>query len=107
VLKLAKGKELKVEDHSMSWEFKDVFPEEVLGLTPKRDLDFSIDIVPRAVPTSKSPYKMSTVELVELKVQLKEMLYKRYIRSSVSPWGPPTLFVKMKDGTFRLCIEYR
>jgi hypothetical protein len=86
---------------------QDVFPEEVPGLPPKRDLDFSIDLVPGAVPTSKVPYRMSTPELVELKVQLKEMLDKGYIRPSVSPWGAPTLFVKKKDGTLRLCIDYR
>jgi hypothetical protein len=68
----------------------------VPGLPPKRDLDFSVD----HFPTSKVPYRMSTLELVELKVQLKEML-------SVSPLGAPTLFVKNKDGTLRLCIDYR
>jgi hypothetical protein len=102
-----KRKELKVEDHPVLWEFKDVFPEEVPGLPPKRDLDFSIDLVPGVVPTSKVPYRMSTPELVELKVQLKEMLDKGYIRLSVSPWGAPTLFVKKKDGTLCLCIDYR
>jgi hypothetical protein len=106
VLNSAESKELKVEDHPVLWEFKDVFPEEVPGLPPKRDLDFSIDLVPGAVPASKVPYIMSTPKLVELKVQLKEMLDKRYIRPSVSPWGAPTLFVK-KDGTLRLCIDYR
>jgi hypothetical protein len=83
-------------------EFKDIFPEEVLGLPTKRDLDFSIDLVHRATPTSKVPYVMSTIELVEL----KEMLDKGYIRPSVSPWGSPALFVKKKDGTLRLCIDY-
>jgi hypothetical protein len=89
------------------WEFKDVFPEEVHGLPPKRDLDFSIDLVIGAIPTSKVPYHMSTPKLVELKVQLNEMLDKGYIRPSVSPWGAPSLFVKKKDGTMRLCIDYR
>jgi hypothetical protein len=84
VLNSIEGKELKVEDHPVLWEFKDVFLEEVPGLPPKRDLDFSIDLVPGAVPTSKVPYRMSTPELVELKVQLKEMLDKGYIRPSVS-----------------------
>jgi hypothetical protein len=80
--------------------------KEVPGLPPKRDLDFSIDLVPGAVPTSKVPYKMSTPELVELKVKLKEMMDKGYIRLSVSPWGALTLFVKKKDGTLQLCIDY-
>ncbi len=57
-------------------------------------------------PTSKAPYKMSTPELVELKLQLKEMLDKGYIRPSVSPWGAPVLFVKKQDDTLRLCSHY-
>jgi hypothetical protein len=89
------------------WEFRDVFPEEVPRLPPKRDLDFSIDLIPGAVPTSRVPYRISTPELVELKMQLKEMLEKGYIRPSVSPWGEPTLFVKNKYGILRLCIDYR
>jgi hypothetical protein len=68
VLNATNNNELKIDDHSVLWEFKDVFPEEVLGLPPKRDLDFSIDLVPRAVPSSKVPYRMSTPELVDLKV---------------------------------------
>jgi hypothetical protein len=62
-----------------------VFPDEVLGLPPRRDIDFSIELVPGAVPMSRTPYRMSTPELVELKVQLKEMLEKCYIWPSVSP----------------------
>jgi len=72
-----------------------------------REVDFSIELVPGENPTSKEHYKMSTLELVELKLQLKEMLDKGYIRPSVSPWGTPILFVKKKDGTLRLCIDYR
>jgi hypothetical protein len=56
---------------------------------------------------SREPYRMSTLELVELKLQLKEMLDKGYIRPSVSPWGAPALFVKKKDSTLKLCIDYR
>jgi hypothetical protein len=89
------------------WEFKDVFPEEVPGTPPKRDINFSIDLVPGVVPTSKVPYGMSTPKLVYLKVHLKEMLDKGYIRQSLSPWGAPTMFVKKRDGTLRLCIDYR
>jgi hypothetical protein len=83
----AERKELKVEDHPMLWEYKDVFLEEVHGLPPKRDLDFSIDLLHGVVPTSKVPYKISTLELAELKVQLKEMLDKGYTRLSVTPQG--------------------
>jgi len=96
-----------LEDHPILNDFRDVFLEEVLGLPPKRDIDLSIDIVPGAVPMSRSPYWMSSPELVELKLSLKEMLYKGYIRPSVSPWGAPTLFVKKKGGTLRFCIDYR
>jgi hypothetical protein len=84
-----------------------VFPEEVPGLPPRRDIDFSIELVPGAVLMSRAPYGMSTPEIVELKLQLNEMLEKCYIRPSVSPWGAPTFFLKKKDGTLRLCIDYR
>jgi hypothetical protein len=84
-----------------------VFPEEVPGLPSRRDIDFSIELAPGAVLVSRTPYQMSTPELVELKLQLKEMMDKGYIRPSVSPWGAPVLFVKKKDGTLRLCIDYR
>jgi hypothetical protein len=86
-------------DCLVPWGFKDAFPKEVLGLPPKRDLDFSIYLVPIMVPTSKVPHKMSMSKLVELKVKLKEMMDKRYIRPSVSLWGSLALFVKKKDGT--------
>jgi hypothetical protein len=102
-----KSKEIKAEDRPMLWELRDVFPEEVPGLPPKRDLNFSIDLVPGAVPASRVPYRMRTPKLIELKVQLKEMLDKGYIRWSISPWGAPALFVRKNDGTLRLCIDYR
>ena len=70
-------------------------------------MEFSIELVQGVAPTSKAPYRMSTLELVELKLQLKEMLDKGYIRASVSPWGAPVLFLKKKDGTLKLCIDYR
>jgi hypothetical protein len=76
-----------------------VFPEEVPGLPPRRDIDFSIELAPGAVLVSRTPYRMSTPELVELKLQLKEMMDKGYIRPSMSPWGELVMFVKKKDGT--------
>eukprot|EP00253_Pinus_taeda_P033189 PITA_33189 len=88
-------------------DFADVFPEEVPGLPPKRDVDFTIELIPGAAPVSRAPYRMSVPELTELKMQLQELLDKNYIRPSVSPWGAPVLFVKKKDGTFRMCIDYR
>eukprot|EP00253_Pinus_taeda_P003746 PITA_03746 len=88
-------------------EFTDVFPEEIPGLPPRRNIDFTIELVPSVAPVSRAPYRMSVPELTELKMQLQELLDKDYIRPSVSPWGAPVLFVKKKDGTLRMCIDYR
>jgi hypothetical protein len=107
VLKTIEGAKPSLDDHPILREYRDVFPEEVLGLPPRRDIDFSIELALGAVPVSRTPYRMSTPELVELKLQLKEMMDKGYIRPNVSPWGAPVLFVKKKDGTLRLCIDYR
>ena len=73
----------------------------------QREIDFTIEIVPGAAPMSKTPYMMSTPEMLELKMQLQDLLEKKYITPSVSPWGAPILFVKKKYGTLRLCIDYR
>jgi len=83
-----------------------VFVVEIPRFPPHREVDFFIKLMLREPPRSKAPYKMSTQELVELKLQLKEILDKGYIRPRVSPWGAPVLFVKKKDGTLRLCIDY-
>jgi hypothetical protein len=80
---------------------------EILGLPTKRDIDFSINLIPGATPISKTPYSMSIPELKKLQVYLKELLKKGYIQPSVSPWGAPLLFVKNKDGTLRLCTDFR
>ena len=88
-------------------DFPDVFPEELPGLPPHREIEFAIDVVPGATPASITPYRMAPLELKELKLQLQELLEKGFIRPSVSPWGAPVLFVKKKDGTLRLCIDYR
>jgi hypothetical protein len=88
-------------------EYPDVFPEELPGMPPDRDIEFVIDLVPGTVPIAKRPYRMSAEELVELKKQLKDLLDKEYIRPSASPWGSPVLFVKKKDGSMRMCIDYR
>lgn len=88
-------------------EFPDVFPEDLPGLPPHRVVDFHIDLIPGATPISRAPYRMAPAEMVELKKQLDELLQKGYIRPSVSPWGVPVLFVKKKDGSMRLCIDYR
>jgi hypothetical protein len=104
VLNSVENNKPSLEDHPILREYKDVFPKEVPGLPPRRDIEFSIELVPRGVSVSRTPYIMSTPELVELKLRLKEMLDKGYIGPSVSPWGVPALFVKKKDGTLRLYI---
>ena len=88
-------------------DFSDVFPEELLGLPPHREVEFAIDVVPGATPESITPYRMAPIELKELKLQLQELLEKGFIRPCVSPWGVPVFFVKKKDGTLQLCIDYR
>ena len=88
-------------------EFLDVFPEELLGIPTEREVDMSIEVVHGMTPISRAPYRMAPIELKELKTQLQELLDKGFIQPSVSPWGVPVLFVKKKDGTLWMCIEYR
>ena len=88
-------------------KYVDVFPNEFTGLPPMREVEFSIDLIPGESPISKAPYSMDPFELEELKKQLEDLLDKEFIRPSVSPWGAPVLFVKKKDGSMRLCIDYR
>ncbi|KAL0546449.1 hypothetical protein IC582_016357 [Cucumis melo] len=88
-------------------DYPDVFLEELPGLPPHREVEFAIELEPGTVPISRAPYRMAPAELKELKVQLQELLDKGFIRPSVSPWGAPVLFVKKKDGSMRLCIDYR
>ena len=88
-------------------DFSDVFPKELPGLPPQREIEFAIDVVPGATPAPITPYRMAPLELKELKLQLQELLDKGFIRPSVSPWGAPVLFVKKKDGTLWLCVDYR
>ena len=88
-------------------EFQDVFLEEIPVLPPKRDLYFTIDVISGSSPVSRSPYRMTTPELIELRMQIHELLDKGYIRPSVLPSGALVLFFKNKDGTFQMCIYYR
>ena len=97
----------RIEDIPVVNEFLDVFPEELPGLPPTREVEFKIELLTNTEPISKAPYRMAPVELKELKKQLQELLDQGFIRPSVSPWGAPVLFVKKKDGTMRLCIDYR
>ena len=84
-------------------EFPEVFPKDIVNLLPKREVEFSVDLIPGTGPLSFAPYKMSSLELTELKKQIKKLLAKGFIKSSVSPWGAPVLLVKKKDESMRLC----
>ena len=88
-------------------ECPDVFPEDLTSLPPHREIEFSIELVPGTAPIFMSPYRFAPAKLHELKIQLQEILDKGFIRPSSLPWGDPTLFVKKKDGSLRLCIDYR
>ena len=81
----SENENLKLEDYHVLQEFKYVFPNEILGIPPKKDTDFTIELVPEATPVSKSPYRMSTPEMLEMKMQLQELLEKKYMRLSMSP----------------------
>jgi hypothetical protein len=88
-------------------EYPDVFPEELPGMPPDRDVEFVIDLLSGTGPIAKRPYRMLVDELEELKKQLKELSDKGYIRPSASSWGSPVLFVKKMDGSMRMCIDYQ
>ena len=88
-------------------EFADVFPEELGGLPPVREIEFQIDLMPGTAPISVAPYRFAPAELTELKCQLEDLQAKGIIRPSTSPWGAPALFVKKKGGALRMCIDYR
>jgi hypothetical protein len=88
-------------------EYLDMFPEELSGMPPNREIEFVINLAPGTTPITKRPYRMAATELAELKKQLTELEQKCYIRPSSSPWRAPILFVKKKDGSMRLCVDYR
>ena len=88
-------------------EFIDVFPDDISGLPPDRAIEFVIELIPGTEQISIPLYRMAPAELKELKAQLEELLSKSFIQPSTSPWGAPVLFVKKKDGSLRLCIDYR
>nr|GEY04850.1 retrotransposon protein, putative, Ty3-gypsy subclass [Tanacetum cinerariifolium] len=95
-----------IHDQPIVFEFPDVFPDELPGIPSVREVEFNIELIPGSEPISKAPYRMDLIELKELKDQLQELLERGSIRPSVSPWGTPVLFVKKKDGSMRLCIDY-
>ncbi|RVX00506.1 Transposon Ty3-G Gag-Pol polyprotein [Vitis vinifera] len=99
--------DLKLEDIPIVKDYPDVFPEDLPSLPPEREVEFTIDLALGTAPISKAPYRMTPMELKDLKIQLQELLDKGFIRPSVSPWGAPVLFVKKNDGSMRLCIDYR
>nr|GEU58514.1 hypothetical protein [Tanacetum cinerariifolium] len=99
--------EKRVEDVPVIRNFLEVFPEDLRGLSLPRQVEFRIDLVPGATPVARAPYRLAPSELKELSEQLKELSEKGFIRLSSSPWGAPMLFVKKKDGSFRMCIDYR
>ncbi|GKE42436.1 putative reverse transcriptase domain-containing protein, partial [Tanacetum coccineum] len=88
-------------------DFPEVFLDDLSGLPSIREIEFRIELIPRATPVAKSPCRLEPSELEELSGQLKELQDKGFIRPSSSPWGAPVLFVKKKDGSFRMCIDYR
>ncbi|KAJ0833047.1 putative nucleotidyltransferase, Ribonuclease H [Helianthus annuus] len=100
-------KEKRIEDFPVVRDYPEVFPEELPGLPPHRQVEFQIELAPGAAPIARAPYRLAPAELKELSTQLQELLDKGFIRPSSSPWGAPVLFVKKKDGTFRMCIDYR
>ncbi|GJX69030.1 putative nucleotidyltransferase, ribonuclease H [Tanacetum coccineum] len=102
-----KSEKKRLEDVPIVQDFSEVFPEDLPGLPPTRQVEFQIDLVPGAAPVARAPYRLAPSEMKELSEQLKELSDKGFIRPSSSPWGAPVLFVKKKDGSFRMCIDYR
>ena len=102
-----KDKDKSLNDIPIIRDYPEVFPDDLPGIPPVRQVEFRIDLVPGATPIAKSPYRLAPSEMQELASQLQELSDKGFIRPSHSPWGAPVLFVKKKDGTFRMCIDYR
>ncbi|GKE32914.1 putative reverse transcriptase domain-containing protein, partial [Tanacetum coccineum] len=97
----------QLQDVPVIRNFPGVFPDDLPGLPPPRQVEFRIELVPGAAPVARAPFRLAPSKLKELLDQLKELLEKGFIRPSASPWGAPVLFVKKKDGSFRMCIDYR
>nr|GEY17642.1 putative reverse transcriptase domain-containing protein [Tanacetum cinerariifolium] len=106
-LKTMKVNELKLEDIPVVRKFPDVFLEDLSGLPPSREVEFRMDLIQGAMLVAKSSYRLEPTEMQEMANQLKELQDKGFIRCSSSPWGAPVLFMKKKDGSFRMCIDYR
>ncbi|GKC25684.1 putative reverse transcriptase domain-containing protein [Tanacetum coccineum] len=102
-----KSDEKRLEDIPVVREFLEVFPEDLPGLPPVRQVEFQIDLILGAAPVARAPYRLAPSEMQELSNQLQELADRGFIRPSTSPWGALVLFVKKKDGSFRMCIDYR
>nr|GEX84613.1 putative reverse transcriptase domain-containing protein [Tanacetum cinerariifolium] len=101
-----KSDEKGLEDIPVVREFMKVFPEDLPGLPSVRQVEFQIDLIPRAAPVARTPYRLAPSEIQELSNQLQELADRGFIRPSTSPCGTPVLFVKKKDGSFKMCIDY-
>ncbi|GJV06883.1 hypothetical protein Tco_1344539, partial [Tanacetum coccineum] len=101
------SKEKRFKDVPVIRDSLKVFPEDLPGLSPPRQVELCIDLIPGVAPVARAPYRLAPSEMKELSKQLQELLEKGFIRPSSSPWGAPVLFVKKKDGSFRMCIDYR
>jgi hypothetical protein len=99
--------EIKLKDIPIVYEYLDIFPDDLPGMPPDRDIEFIIELQPGIAPISKKSYRMPPNKLAELKIQLQDLLDKGFIRPSASPWGCAALFVKKKDNSLRLCVDYR
>ncbi|KAK9077963.1 hypothetical protein SSX86_002020 [Deinandra increscens subsp. villosa] len=99
-------KEKRLEDVSVVLKYANIFPEDLPGFPPKRQVEFPIELVPGTAPIGKAPYRLAPSEMQELRSQLQELLDKGLIIPSASPWGVPVLFVKKKDESMRMCINY-
>ncbi|GJV98670.1 putative reverse transcriptase domain-containing protein [Tanacetum coccineum] len=102
-----KSGEKRLEDVPIVRDFLEVFPEDLSGLSPTRQVEFQIDLMPGAAPVVQAPYRLAPSEMKELSEQLQELSDKGFIRPSSSPWGASVLFVKKKDRSFRMCIDYQ
>nr|CAD39902.2 OSJNBa0065B15.6 [Oryza sativa Japonica Group] len=99
--------QITLEEIPIVRDYPDVFPDDLPGMPPKRDIEFRIDLVPGTTPIHKRPYRMAANELAEVKRQVDDLLQKGYIRPSSSLWGAPVIFVEKKDHTQRMCVDYR
>ncbi|GJU13627.1 putative reverse transcriptase domain-containing protein [Tanacetum coccineum] len=102
-----KSKEKRLEDVPIVRDFPKVFPKDLPGIPPAQQVEFQIDLVPGAAPVARVPYRLAPSEIKEPAEQIQELSNKGFIRPSSSPWGAPILFIKKKDGSFRMCIDYR